>query len=250
MTIHAQPISKKPKKIRAKKNHILGHTYIVWLKLQKGQEKILRFAKHRKEFREQIRAQNGHEHCVSVNHLATETMIRMRRYGALLDELILTRAWELHDKSEGILGYEVIAPNKKDEDDLREYLAFERVYKKLGKRVWPEYQRCFLLQFALKNPSCFPQEARDVMADLARRYRNEALFFQGVQYVDYLFYAYECFREYGICEVIEDITRNSFVHIDAISSELIGFDKVLWTPRRRKYFAQFLKPAPQTSSGS
>jgi len=229
------------------KNRVLGHTYVVWRKLQHGQEKVIRFAEHHKRFDGQLRKQNGHEHCVAVNYLARETMIGMREYTPL-DELMLTWSFKFHDEGEGILGYEVIAPIKTDEDDLKEYLAFEALYSKLDRRMWEDAQRCFLLQFALKNPKNFPAEARKVMGNLAHRYKNEALFFQGVQYVDYLFYGYECYHERGVREVLEDVTLSSFTHIESIASELFGFDKVLWTPERRAYFAQFLKSKPVSNS--
>ena len=226
--------------MKAKKdNNILGHTYSVWRRLQYGQEKILRFAQSRKESKKKLRVQNGHEHCVSVSLLSTDTMIRLRPY-VKLDELMLTRAFELHDKAEGLIGSEVLAPVKKDENDLEEYIDFEKVYKNLSTLVWKEAQRCFLLQFVLTNPKCFPTDARKVMSGLARSHYNEALFFQGVQHIDYLFYAYECFCDHGEKMVIKEVMKHSIAMLERVSDELPGFNKILWTPKIKNYFTKMV----------
>jgi hypothetical protein len=157
-----------------------------------------------------------------------------------LAEMLVDNGVRYHDTSEGILKFEVIATLKTDLDDLREYLTFRKHFRPLGRVVWPEMRRAFLLQFALTNPSCFPGEAREVMADIANRNRREALCFQGIQELDYIYYAYECYREHKISFVISDIIANRLKQLDMVAKELPGFAEEIWTRKRRQFFLKFL----------
>ncbi|MGC9605422.1 MAG: hypothetical protein ABSF56_01545 [Minisyncoccia bacterium] len=163
----------------------------------------------------------------------------MRPY-CRLDELLLSRCVSHHDEPEGIRIIDLPADIKTDEDDLKEYLVFRRLCGPLGVAVWRELERSFLLQFCLRNPACFPEEARLVMTDLAEHRRNEALFFDGVQRLDYMYYAYECYVEHDIIRILVEVARNQIVELDAIAAELPGFDKVVWTLNLRDYFKGFV----------
>ncbi|HEY4503612.1 MAG TPA: hypothetical protein VJJ28_00680 [Candidatus Paceibacterota bacterium] len=219
--------------------NILGYTYNLWRRLQSGQEKVIRFGKYHERFAGQIREQNGYEHQCSVLFLFTYFLIHIRPY-IKLDELLLTRCASIHDVAEGISGIDLPAPSKTDNDDLKEYHIFTRLYRPLGKEMWDEMQRAFLLQFALKNPSCFPPEARRVMEDLSAKNCHEALFFDGIQRFDYLYYAYECKQERGISTLVKEVTENQFHLLENIAKELPGFSKVVWTTKVRNYFRAFL----------
>lgn len=216
---------------------VLGLSFEIWLKLQGGQEKITRFGGYLPRYGQVMRHQNGHEHRCSVCFLFTEMMIRMRPF-CELDELMLTRCINHHDEPEGIIGVDVLAPKKKDEDDLREYLVFEELYKGLGEEVWKELQRSFLLQFCIANPACFPEDARAVMSDLAVNRRYEALFFDAVQRLDYLYYAYECYTR-GLDRVLHEVAQTQIDKIEAIAPQLPGFDAAVWTEERAGFFKQF-----------
>jgi len=164
-------------------------------------------------------------------------MIEIRPF-VKLDELLLTRCIEHHDEPEGVLGTDVPVGLKQVSDDLIEYLIFEELYKPLGPVVWTELQRPFLLQFCLDIPECFPEDAREIMSQLAKENLHDALFFQGVQMYDYLFYAFECFAEHGIAEIMDDVSANQVPKLDKIASQLPGFRKVVWTEERRHFFMQ------------
>lgn len=220
-------------------DNIFGSTYGLWRRLQDGQEKIIRFGSYHKRFKNQIRKQNGHEHQCSVMFLFYYFLIQIRPY-VKLDELLLTRCANIHDVPEGISGIDTPAPTKKDEDDLGEYIIFRRLYKPLGRKVWIEMQRAFLLQFALKNPSCFPAEARRVMKESQEKNYYEALFFDGVQRMDYLYYAYECYQECGISILMREVTQNQFHILEDIAYKLPGFSQIVWTPKVRRYFKTFI----------
>jgi len=217
---------------------IFEHPYHVWRQLQHGQEKIIRWSVWLEKYPKEIREQNGHEHRCSVGFLFTHSLIKIRPY-LKLDELLLSRAIDLHDVPEGILGVDTPAPFKKDENDRDEYLAFEQLFKPLGEETWKELQRCFLLQFALENPVCFPDDARAVMDDIQKIHRNEALFFQGVQSVDYMYYCFECYHERGINDLLVEICPRQVPKLEKIASELPGFKEVVWTPQVKDFFVKF-----------
>lgn len=233
--IDGQPIVPVP--FRAADGEALGPAYRTWRRLQHGQEQIVRFNRFLPRYDGRMRHQNGHEHRCSVCFLFTQTMIEIRPF-VVLDELLLTRCVEHHDEPEGILGLDLPANMKQSSDDLKEYLIFEELYKPLGFEVWEELQRSFLLQFCLENPACFPEDARGVMDWLATNHCNEALFFQGVQMYDYLFYAFECFAEHGAAEIMDEVSANQVPRLDRIANLLPGFREVVWTPERRLLFQQ------------
>lgn len=227
--------------------HVLSPYYRTWRTLQSGhgpngatrpdQSQVIRFNRFLPQHGERMRHQNGHEHRASVCFLATVFMIEMRRY-TKLDELLLTRAFSIHDEPEGVIGIDHPATEKKDEHDLEEYLIFERLYKDSGNYVYKEMQYAFLLQFCLKIPQCFPGDAIFVMTMLARNRQTEALFFQGVQMMDYLFYVYEQWIENGISEILDEVSSHQVPKLDCIAAELEGFEEVVWTPERRSEFVR------------
>jgi hypothetical protein len=219
-------------------NGVLGHPFPVWRMLQDGQEKVIRWSMYRERFPGRLREQNGHEHRASIGFLSACYLVCMRPY-VCLDELLLTWSVEVHDVSEGILRIDIPSTRKRAENDLSEYVAFRKYYEPLGKAVWSEMRRAFLLQFALDNPPCFPREARTIMRELAKTKRREALFFDGLQRLDYLFYAYECHVERGVTGVLTEVTRNQYSKLNAVADELPGFGSVVWTPSMRKFFGRF-----------
>jgi hypothetical protein len=215
----------------------IGPSFHLWLSLQSGQEQITRFSGYIEKFGERMRHQNGHEHRCSVCSLFTYYMIRIRPH-CILDELLLTRCINHHDEPEGILKIDVLAPKKTDLDDLREYEVFEKMYRPLGDDVWMELQKAFLLQFCLTNPKCFPPDARDVMSNLAKHCRHEALFFDGVQRLDYLYYAYECYRR-GLHSILQEVAYGQLKKIELVAAELPGFSEAVWTREVAGFFYYF-----------
>ena len=123
-------------------------------------------------------------------------------------------------------------------------IAVMTLYEPLGTAVWRELQRGFLLQLCLRNPACFPEDAGCVMTDLAEHRRNEALFFDGVQRLDYLYYAYECYVERGITRILKEVVEKQIKNLDTIAAELPGFEEVVWTLRLRDYFQGFVDRHP------
>jgi hypothetical protein len=227
--------------VKSKMDKPFQRTYGVWLKLQSGQENVIRWGPflNSPKIGRRIRRQNGHEHRCSVVFLAIRWLIAIRPY-VTLDELLVTWCFENHDVPEGISGIDTPAPLKTDSDDLKEYLIFQELCRPLGKSEWLELERSFLLQFAIENPSCFPAHARKVMDALAKEKRNEALFFDGVQRFDYLHYALECLVERNVPDVLATISPRQCEKLDSIAKELPGFSEVIWIPRRAKFFRKLI----------
>jgi hypothetical protein len=225
--------------MKKQKNGFDGPTFSVWLALQRGQENIIRFGRYHERFPGSLRKQNGHEHRCSVGFLFMKCMIDIRPF-IELDELLISRCIELHDIPEGITGIDLPSPNKRDCDDVKEYLVFQELFKPLGRKVWKEVQEAFLLQFALGNKACFPDDAQKVLTELYLGKRNEAVFFDATQRLDYLYYAYECYQKRRVKTVLTEVTRNQFKHLEKAAETLPGFGKVIWTPKHRKFFKRFL----------
>ncbi len=223
-----------------KNDSVLNPTFSVWRRLQQGQEKIHRFGQHlaNPETGHLLRLQNGHEHCCSVGFLARYYLIKMRQY-IELDEALIMNCFRIHDIPEGILLIDVAAHLKVDNDDLNEYLAFEKLMKPLGADVWAEEQRVFLLQFCLINPTCFPADARIVMSKLLKSHGLEALFFDGLQRFDYLYYAYEALIEKEVSSVLAQVAFHQIPHLDRVASKLPGFREAVWTDEKRAFFKKF-----------
>ncbi|MFA6315374.1 MAG: hypothetical protein WC648_03365 [Candidatus Paceibacterota bacterium] len=216
-----------------------GQTYQVWLRLQSGQEKVVRFGQYVKMFDGKLRHQTGYDHASSINFLCMTYLLQMRPY-IRLDELLITRACQIHDIPEGLLERDIPLPFKKGHEDLEEYKAFRDAFEALGIELWSEYHRCFLLQWALEDHPDLPPDARKILLTLRNSNQAEALFFEGLQKIDYLYYAVECEKEHGINRVLQDITKQHFGRIEEISEELRGFGEVVWTTKRRLYFESYL----------
>jgi len=154
--------------------------------------------------------------------------------------MLVSWCFQFHDVPEGLLRRDILAPVKKQDDDLDEYLAFERLFRPLGPATWEVLQRCFLLQFVLEKTDIFPVDARAVLDELRKNRLKEALVFDGIQRYDYLFYSEEC-AEVGTSQVLEDVIPNQIPKLDRIARELPGFKEVVWTPQRRSYFKKYCR---------
>ncbi len=214
----------------------------IWLKVQSGQSSIIRFSRYTNKYDKRLRWQNGFQHQASVCFLCMQILIELRPYVSL-DELLVSWCFHLHDVPEGLLGRDVLAPNKTEKDDLDEYSAFREHFSTLDKTVWVAMHRAYLLQTALKVPRIFPKDARKIANDLRRHKYFEALAFQGIQVMDYLYYAEECATR-NVVEVLEDVASSALPQLDQIAKKLPGFTKTVWTPERRAYFERYIQRVP------
>ncbi len=217
---------------------VFGGLYFVWRRLQHGQEKVIRWGNARERFGG-LRPQTGHDHRCSLELFALHSMIEMRPYGRM-DEALAMGSFRVHDVPEGVAQEDKAAFLKTDKDDLHEYMLFLDLCSSLPMPVVKELQRHYLIQHALDNPKCFPADARKVMRKLKEENLHEVLFFQGIQNMDYILYAYEGYRERKVHGLLKEVVTDQFKGLESIARRLPGFREAVWTKERSDYFKSFL----------
>lgn len=187
------------------------------------------------------REQNCLQHAYSIGILGKIVVDLLKKYLPILDEVLIALALAVHDLGEGELGNDVHWADKTDKRDAAEYEAFCRRYQYLSADILLFYKRAFLLQFCLKNPECFPPEAREIMAELAKTRRNEALVFMATEYLDYFLYVLEQHLLRGLTEPLADIVRVNTKEMDYLAEHLPGFREEIWTDKVRQTLQEFLE---------
>jgi len=225
-------------------NHGLDSLLTVWGNAQTLPLKVTRWGRY-VDADDRLRRQTNLQHCFSVVLLATIVLPRLRSHIDLidgkLDESLVLRAFILHEEGEALLGRDVIWQDKAHIKDLEEYTAFIEQYKALSPFDLKKCQEAFLLQFARKNPECFPVEARCIMRRLFKKSYFEALAFEAIETVDYLLYALECHDDHTDEVVLAHVLRNQIPRLDEFAVLLPGFKVEVWTKKLRKYCREKLK---------
>lgn len=213
--------------------NVFGRSYPVWLALQRGQEKVIRFGQfaHTMPY---IRKQNGHEHNCSVSFLCRAILVALRPF-VTLDEAFIMESCRIHDIPEGLLGRDIVGPLKSDEHEREEYEAFRNLFFPLGEDFWNDAHRHFLLQYVRKDHGFLPDDAKAIVQELALDKHMEAAVWDGIERIDYLYYAYECSREHHEQLVIGEVVERQFAKIDEIARLVPGFGPVVWD-KHRVYF--------------
>lgn len=200
-----------------------------WKTPQVGLDEVPRWKKYRKGKGEGVRRQNSLQHSLSITILVAIMRARLRIYLPFLDWLLVATAVAIHDVGEGIIKKDTHYIDKTVEGDLAEYLAFRRHYEPLGDKVFTPLHRAFLLQFARKNPEIFPDDARQIMADLAGEHLMEAFMFDAIERWDYALYALEQYHERGNEKILVQVLRNNNPAIQELKRCLPGFREEIWT---------------------
>ena len=209
-------------------NPLLSTVLNVWTQAQQPMYKVKRWGKHHRKYA-RLRRQSTLEHTYSICILVDiVTSILSRRRN--IDHNLLRRAFLYHDFSEGILGRDVTLRNKTDRKDLAEYLAIKAVLEQIDKDFWREVERDYLLQFARKNPRCFPLHAREVMSELWNRNRIECLLFYGIETLDYILYPLSHKKKAIAPDLFFDVIVGNASKLDRLSKELPEFGELIWTP--------------------
>ncbi len=215
-----------------------GGLYYLWRRVQHGPEKIIRWKAARKRI-SGLRPQSLYAHQVSIKFFARNAIVEMRPY-VKMDESLAMGCVDVHDTPEGVRGEDKPAYLKTALDDLAEYETFMELCGGLSTPAWRTFQRQYLLQHALDNPRCFPKDARRVMHELKRNHLNEALFFQGVQMVDYILFGLEGYRERKKPDLVAELATAYRQPLEKIARRLPGFREVVWTKERADFFSSFI----------
>ncbi|HEU0085498.1 MAG TPA: hypothetical protein VFQ59_00895 [Candidatus Paceibacterota bacterium] len=133
------------------------------------------------------------EHIVQFNQFVDVALSLLapyfRRECISLDEKLIMSCALYHDNGE--IGGDVMEPKKTDEDDLKEYLSFERSIQNLPQRIQNEKEKSFFLQFALKeDTSIFPFYTQGIIQELRTNKAVEAQVFKSLEKFEYLYYPY------------------------------------------------------------
>ncbi len=162
-----------------------------------------------------LRRQTCTKHVLSVEFTARFVIdVYTNLTKVMIDREFLLDAFHFHDYGEPLKGRDVVATIKKDTDDRDEYLAFMDFIKDLPEPILLNYQRAFLLQFCLDDPDCFPDEAREIMAELKKEKYQEAILFKFIENLDYLLYAIEQYQEQGYTPILISVLTNTKPNFD------------------------------------
>lgn len=209
----------------------------VWQTFQELMPRVQRWKSYCKED-PSLRKQDSMQHTASIALLAIMFVQKLAKH-VDLDMLLILEAFIVHDQSEGELHRDVQFNVKTEDHDLAEYLAFEKRYNKL-QLFWSHMQRIYLLQFCLESPASFPEDAQEVMTELRRKNRREALAFMALEHWEYFLYALEQYREKGNRKVLYDVIVKSQPYFERLARELRGFEAEVWTSEISQWCKQFV----------
>ncbi len=216
-------------------------TLDVWKSGQTQLPSVVRWSKYIDKD-QGARKQDSLQHSYSLSVLGVLMLARLRRQG-MLDEVLVLTALLLHDHGEGEIGKDTLYVDKSTEGDLAEYLAFRARYGRLSPEEFTFVHRAFLLQFALKDPPEFPEDARAIMRCLRLDHRADCLAFDALERWDYVLYALEQYAERGNEKILVQTLRNQLPKLDLLARDLPGFRQAVWTDETaadaRAFLARF-----------
>ncbi|MFA4975377.1 MAG: hypothetical protein WC839_02900 [Candidatus Paceibacterota bacterium] len=225
---------------------IIGKFMPIWISSQEDLSKVIRWADRLndgigKRMIRQTTLKHQHSFALfcSASIICLQPHIEMA-FRKKLDANLLKDAVEMHDLGEGLtLKGDIPAPCKTDLDDLNEYLAVEKLYSDMPKIVWNELGYAFLLQFAIKNPSCFPERARILMEKIKKDHYYEALTFQALEKFEYLFYPKWMLKRHPYLLVW--VMRGNLKKYREFAEKLPGFRQEIFTPSLEDWMLNFLE---------
>jgi hypothetical protein len=195
----------------------------------------------------QCRKQNSLGHSYTITLLGSHFAILLKPY-VLLDANLLITALLTHDLGEMLRskkGEDILWHNKNANADLEEYNTFLAYFKDMKPTVLREYERAFLLQFAKKDVSCFPDRAKKIMAGLRKEHPSEIAAFQAIEYWEYVLYGLAHYEETKNPLLLLKVLYDHFPIMDRISKELPGFKEEVWTEDIRRWCEKFIVENPK-----
>lgn len=208
-----------------------------WRDVQSEMQKVTRWDSVRKDW-PNLRLQNDLQHTYGMEGLTIRLLCQLReKFPELkLDETLVLTSVHVHDQGEMRLQSDIPYSLKTDERDLEEYLAYEKHLICETPATAKFLRRAFLLQFALKNPKCFPDDARELMKDLAANNKNEAHVFDCIERIDYMLFANESWDK-DIPYVLVRVLRNQFEKFEELAGKFPPFKELLWEQEKPRCLA-------------
>lgn len=223
-------------------NPVLQNILPVW-KIQSKFSKIIRWKEWLVRLgKKLVRRQTCTEHVLSIEFVARYIVdLYTTLSPESVDRVLILDTVHFHDYGEPLRKRDILATKKKDTDDRDEYLAFIAFISNLPKPLFTQYQRAFLLQFCLENAECFPEEAREIMANLKKNKYREAVFFQFIEHWDYLLYAVEQYQERKNTEILAEVIERSRRMTNDFKETIPELFEVFLDPATLAWEEEFLK---------
>lgn len=212
----------------------------VWRSGQIGLPEVRRWAKYAKPGPDGsdhggVRPQDSLQHSYSITLLGSIVLHYVRlSTNRKIDGELLLKALLLHDHGEGELGLDTLYVDKNVEGDVREYVAFVKRFNSLDPNLFHDLHTAFLLQFATRDLSAFPEEAHPIMLHLRETRPLEILLFDAVERWDYILYAVEQLRDNNNRCIVVQVLRNQMPHMDQLADSIPGLREYIWTDAIRK----------------
>jgi len=211
----------------------------IWKLSQIDLSKTIRWKEHLKGNPE-MRRQSVLDHTLSFSIVSTIALMLMQPYKKL-NEALLQKAFLIHDLPEGILRRDINAQKKQDEDDRDEFLAFEDKFRHLPDDAYIELRKAYLLQFARRNPDCFPEHARAVMEDIVEKNFYEAVAFEALEKWEYIFYALETSQDQTHPYLFTKVLCDNLPQLQEYAEILPGFREAVFTHEFEGYIKKYLE---------
>lgn len=228
------------------KNSILEKFFPIWKNAQYDLHSISRWSDYLNDgIGKNMIRQSTLQHTLSVSLFGDKCTLLLSPYvkkfsGKELDESLMQRALKIHDLAEGLTEKgDIVAPKKTDKDDLAEYLAFKEHFSGMRKDIYEKYEYAFLLQFASKNPGCFPWEARELMEKISTFHYFETLAFQAIEKFEYLFYPIWMEKRHPY--LLAWVMRNHLPTYQKLAPMLPGFREEIFTHSLEKWMNNYLE---------
>jgi len=233
-------------------NGFIGEFFPIWKSAQTDLVKVERWTPYlkdgigKKDMRRQSTLQHTHSFSLFAGTAAKmmAPYLFQQSYGHQLDLLLLEYAFKWHDHAEGLKGRDIITPNKRDEDDVVEYIIFMKHIKKLPKVIREEYKLSFLLQFALNDNKLFDPEAQDVIDFILLNLHDEAVVFSALEKFEYLFYPIEMQKKHKY--LLTWVIRRQISSYQKFAKILPGFREILFTESLEEQLLDYLKENKDT----
>lgn len=227
---------------------IMGQMYDIWLKSQVLLTRVERWESYR-GLNHKLRRQSTLQHQYSVCLVIIPVLFKLKLWNPALDTELIKDAFMIHDISEGLLKMkqDVVYGKKQNHHDFSECLAFYFHMESLKQNdceIYENLERAYLLQFAHKSYEQlkdFPDRTVRVINHLKQENPLEVLLFPALEHWEYLFYAYEGYKEKGDKVIFTNVLRNQVPKLIEHTKEINGFREVVFPQQLEDEFNLFMK---------
>lgn len=155
-----------------------------------------------------------------------------------LDKELLFKAMIIHNIPKGLGCKDAPYQQKIVEQDLEEYKFFKKFIKGLAGQE--ALEKMYLLQFCGNGINRWPEETRQVMVKIQRKYFREIKWFKFLEALDFLIYAEHQYVHLNTVEILQEVTASQVPIINSLAKKLPEL-QAIWTEEAKKHFSGFIK---------